>query len=165
MNRALLTFDNLGDRVGEEITVSNWFAVSQDQVDLFATATHDPDWIHVDPARAAREGPFGRAVAHGFLTLSMLSHLAHEAGLWPEGTAYGVNYGFDKVRFIAPVPVGARIRARFVLRDFARRGDGGYAMTTAVTVEIESEDKPALAAEWRALFYPAGPAPADAALS
>lgn len=165
MNRAPLTFDNVGRRVGEEIAVSDWFKTSQEQVDLFAAATHDPDWIHVDPARAAREGPFGRAVAHGFLTLSMLSHFAHDAGLWPEGTAYGVNYGFDKVRFVAPVPVGARIRANFVLRSFSRRDDGGYIMTTVVTVEIEGEDKPALAAEWRALFYPADPVPAEAALS
>ena len=95
----------------------------------------------------------------------MLSHFAHDADLWPAGTAYGVNYGFDKARFIAPVPVGARIRARFTLKDFARRGDGGFRMTTAVTVEIEGADKPALAAEWLALFYPAEPDPADAALS
>jgi len=165
MNRPALTFDTVGARVGEEIAVSDWFTVRQEQVDLFADATLDPDWIHVDPERAAREGPFGQAVAHGFLTLSMLSHFAHDADLWPEGTVFGVNYGFDKARFIAPVPVGARIRARFVLKDFSRRGDGGFCMTTAVTVEIEDVEKPALAAEWLALYYPADPGPADAALS
>jgi len=165
MNRIPLTFDTVGGRVGEEIAVSDWFTVTQKQVDRFADATLDPDWIHVDPARAAREGPFGQAVAHGFLTLSMLSHFAHDAELWPTGTAYGVNYGFDKARFIAPVPVGARIRAHFMLKDFSRRGDGAYCMTTTVTVEIEGAEKPALAAEWLALFYPAEPASADAALS
>jgi acyl dehydratase len=165
MNRPALTFDNVGSRIGEEIGLSDWFTVRQEQVDRFADATLDPDWIHVDPERAAREGPFGQAVAHGFLTLSMLSHFAHDADLWPADTAFGVNYGLDKARFIAPVPVGARIRAHFVLKDFARRDDGGYVMTTAVTVEIEGAVKPALAADWLALYYPAEPRAADSALS
>ncbi len=155
MNRSHLRFDTLDDRIGEEVAVSDWFTVDQAQIDMFAVATHDEDWIHVDPDRAAREGPFGQAVAHGFLTLSMLSYFAHDADLWPEGTAYGVNYGLNKARFVAPVPVGARIRAHFTLIDVTRRGDGGTCMTTAVTIEIEGAEKPAVTAEWLCLFYPA----------
>lgn len=156
MASAHLTFDGLEGLIGQEIAVSEWFQVTQDQIDRFADATHDPDWIHVDPDRAAREGPFGCAVAHGFLTLSMLSYFAHDAGLWPEGTAFGVNYGLDRVRFMAPVPVGARVRARFRLDGVTRRDDGGVRMANTVSIEIEGEDKPALIAEWLGVYYPGG---------
>lgn len=155
MTRAALTFANARDHIGKEIAVTDWLTLTQDRVDLFAEATKDHDWLHTDPERARRESPFGGPVGHGFLTLSLTAFFSHEAGLWPEGTAYGVNYGLNRVRFIAPVPVGSRIRARYRLKDFAPRGDGGYQMTAAVTVEIEGQGKPAMVAEWLGLFYPA----------
>ncbi len=151
-----LTYQNADEWVGREVAVSPWFTITQAQVDLFASATHDHDWMHIDPERAKRESPFGGPIAFGFLTLSMLSHFTHEAGLWPRGTAYGVNYGLDKMRFMAPVPVGSRIRARFVLGAFDERPDGGYRMASKVTIEIEGGEKPAMVADWIGLFYPDG---------
>lgn len=153
---AKFTYHNAGEWIGREVAASPWFTITQAQVDLFANATHDNDWIHVDPERARKQSPFAGPIGHGFLTLSMLSHFSHEAGLWPEGTAYGVNYGLDRLRFMAPVPVGARIRAHFVLGGFDRRPDGGYRMTNKITIEIEGSDKPAMVAEWIGLFYPEG---------
>jgi len=150
------TYQNAGEWIGREVAVSPWFTITQAQVDLFAAATHDEDWMHVDPERARRESPYGGPIGHGFLTLSMLSHFSHEAGLWPQGTAYGVNYGLDRMRFMAPVPVGARIRAHFVLGAFDERTDGGYRMANKITIEIEGADKPAMLAEWIGLFYPEG---------
>jgi len=147
--------------IGKEIAVTPWFAVEQAQIDQFADATHDHDWMHIDPARAKAESPFGGTIAFGFQTLSMLSHFSHLAGLWPEGAAYGINYGLERVRFLAPVRAGARIRARFVLAGFEPRDDGGYRMSCDATIEIEDERRPAMVARWLGLFYPAeaeGPA-------
>jgi acyl dehydratase len=155
MPRAALTFASAQSRIGEEVAVSDWFTVDQDHIDRFAAATHDLDWMHIDPERARRESPFGTTIALGFQTLSMLSHFSHDAGLWPENAAYGLNYGLERVRFMAPVPAGSRIRGRFVLKGFDARADGGWRMTTECTVEIEGGDKPAMVAEWIGLFYPA----------
>ncbi|MHA1536098.1 MAG: MaoC family dehydratase [Alphaproteobacteria bacterium] len=153
---AKFTYANADEWIGREVALSPWFTITQAQVDLFAEATHDRDWMHIDPERAKRESPFGGTIAFGFLTLSMLSHFSHEAGLWPEGTAYGVNYGLDRMRLMAPVPVGARIRARFILDAFEPRADGGYRMQAKIRIEIEDTDKPAMLADWIGLFYPEG---------
>jgi len=141
-------------RIGEEIAVSPWFTVDQDHIDQFARATHDLDWMHIDPERAKAESPFKSTIAFGFQTLSMLSYFTHEAGLWPENTAYGINYGLNRVRFMAPVREGRRIRARFTLKSCETRPDGAIQGVYEVVVEIEDEAKPAMVAEWIGLFYP-----------
>lgn len=137
----------LADRVGQEIGVSPWVAIAQAQVNLFADATGDHQFIHVDPDRAARESAFGGPIAHGFLSLSMLTALSQDVLPVFDG-AIGVNYGFDKVRFLTPVPVGARVRGRFTLSEFTRRNAREFTTRYAVTVEIEGAARPALVADW-----------------
>ena len=149
-----LTYQNAGEWIGRELGVSDWLEITQDQVDRFAHATYDHDWMHVDPERAAGESPFGGTIAFGFLTLSLITHFTHQIGLWPRDTAYALNYGLNKVRFLAPVPVGRRIRTRFVLKDFAPKANGGHLMTVDATTEIEGGDTPAMAAQFLALYFP-----------
>jgi acyl dehydratase len=140
--------ESLKRRVGEEIGVSAWHEISQAMIDRFADVTSDHQFIHVDPARAAAEAPFGGTVAHGFLTLSLLSPMAREALPPIEGQVMGVNYGFERVRFVAPVRSGARVRGRFRLTEVKERSAGEIALHHHVTVEIEGNGKPALAADW-----------------
>ena len=135
-------------KIGTEVGVSNWIKVDQKMIDEFAVTTHDEQWIHVDPERAAKETPFGGTIAHGFLTLSLLSKFVSEVGLQLEGLTMGVNYGFDKLRFLAPVRAGARIRARFKLNSVTEKKPGQFLMSYGVTVDIEGEDIPALIADW-----------------
>lgn len=139
--------------VGREIGVSPWHLIDQRRIDAFAETTEDHQFIHVDPARAARETPFGGTIAHGFLTLSMLSVFNYEVIPRIAGAAMGVNYGFDRLRFISPVRAGSRIRGRFTLIEAKMRSASELMSRTAVTVEIEGEDKPALAADWIGLVY------------
>jgi acyl dehydratase len=129
---------------------SEWFAVTQDLIDQFGAATCDSHWIHNDPARASRESPYGTTIAHGFWTLSMLSHLAQQAtgDGYPPGAQFGINYGLDRVRFPGPAPVGSRIRLNYKLVDVEPRGGGRYLVKTENTVEVEGQPKPALIAEW-----------------
>jgi len=141
------SLDDIRARVGEEIGVSPWIAIDQRQIDTFAEVTGDPQFIHVDPVAAAAT-PFGGTIAHGFLTLSLLSQMASGIMLRPPGTLMGVNYGFDRVRFIQPVRSGGRVRGRFVLAAFGEKKIGQMQFTHHVTVEIEGEDKPALTADW-----------------
>jgi len=133
-------------RVGEEIGVSPWFEIKQERIDQFAQAVVDPQWIHVDTKRAERESPYGGTIAHGFLTLSLLSHLL-ETTVDVSRMKMGVNYGLNRVRFTDAVPAGSRIRGRFVL-DKLEAIRGGAQLTWAVTVEREGSDKPACVAEW-----------------
>ena len=138
--------------VGNDEGTGDWFEVTQSQIDQFAEVTHDHQFIHVDP-EAAKATPFGTTIAHGFLTLSMLTHLAKGASSAPEdparyeGLLMGINYGFNRVRFVSPVKVGSRIRGRAVTVSVELKGS---AIETArsFTVEIDGEDKPALVAEW-----------------
>ncbi len=138
--------------IGTDEGTGDWFEITQEQVDQFADVTHDHQFIHVDPERAAAT-PFGGTIAHGFLTLSMLTHLAAGASAAPpdpakyEGILMGINYGFNKVRFVSPVKVGARIRARAVTSNVELKGTM-VEVTRNFTVEIEGEEKPALVAEW-----------------
>lgn len=141
------SLEDIHARVGEEIGVSPWIAIDQRQIDIFAEVTGDPQFIHIDPAAAAAT-PFGGTIAHGFLTLSLLSQMASGIMLRPPGTLMGVNYGFDRVRFIQPVRSGARVRGRFVLAAFGEKKPGQMQFIHHVTVEIEGEDKPALTADW-----------------
>ena len=136
--------------VGREIGISPWRTVSQEMIDKFADATDDHQFIHVDPVRAA-ETPFGGTIAHGFLSLSLLSTLAYEAIPPIDGTDIGVNYGFDRVRFAAPVRSGARVRGRFSLAEMTVRPSGWIHFNYDVTVEIEGSAKPALTARWLTL--------------
>ena len=144
------SLDALRARVGEELGVSGWLCVDQSIIDAFAVATGDHQFIHVDPVRAAAT-PFGGTVAHGFLTLSLLPRLAAAALPVLEGRTLSINYGFDRIRFIAPVRAGANIRAHFVLLGIEERSPREILSRYAVSVEIEGEAKPALAAEWLTL--------------
>jgi acyl dehydratase len=147
----LAGLEDIRGRVGTEIGVSSWIDVDQARIDAFADATEDRQFIHVDPAAAAQT-PFGGTVAHGFLTLSLLSRMAAETMLLPEGLMMAVNYGFDRVRFLAPVKSAKRVRGRFTLDSVEERAPG-LLMRHTVTVEIEGEEKPALTAEWLSLLY------------
>jgi len=139
--------------VGKEVGVSSWHVVDQARINDYADVIEDHQFIHVDPERARRETAFGNTVAHGFLTMSLLSIMSYEVMPVIEGTTMGVNYGFDKLRFISPVRAGSRVRGRFVLAEAKLRKPGELQSRTNVTVEIEGEDKPALAADWIGLIY------------
>lgn len=142
------TFEKISDLqalVGQELGVSGWMTITQEQINQFAQATGDHQWIHVDPARAA-QGPFGTTVAHGFLTLSLLPVLL-ESCFTIADSPMGLNYGLNRVRFPAPVPVGSRLRARAVLQQFEPLPGGGAQLTLDVTIEREGQDKPVCAAQ------------------
>jgi acyl dehydratase len=143
--------DALRGLVGAELGTSSWIEIDQEMIDKFADLTRDRYFIHVDPARAAAT-QFGGTIAHGFLTLSMLSCMAYEAVPAVAGTKTQVNYGFNRLRFIAPVPVNARIRGRFLLKSF-EIGDGRWQAVYDVLVEVQGQPKPALAAEWIAAGF------------
>jgi len=142
----------LHDRVGQEIAVGEWTTISQAQIDQFAEATGDRQWIHVDVARAAAESPFKTTIAHGFLTLSLLSSFLRGA-IQFTGVRMAINYGLNKVRFMSPVPSGSRVRPRIVAAAFEEIG-GSIQITWAITVEREHSEKPACAAEWIVRYYP-----------
>ena len=142
----------LRDRVGEEIAVGDWFEVTQERINTFADATGDHQWIHVDPARAAAESPFRTTIAHGFLTLSLLSTLIRDA-IQFSGVRMAINYGLNKVRFVSPVPAGARVRARLAVGGVEDIG-GAVQVTWSATVERAGSEKPACVAEWLVRYYP-----------
>ena len=148
--RVFTGLPDLRAAVGTRLGVSDWSTVDQSQIDLFAEATHDHQWIHVDPARAA-DGPFGTTIAHGFLTLSLLPELVQQVYA-VEGVAMGVNYGVDRLRFTAPVRVGSRVRAVVELEDVVDIA-GGVQLTLGVTVELEGSERPALVAHWLVRRY------------
>ena len=144
--------DEIRKRVGEVVGTSSWIEISQADIDTFADVTGDRQFIHVDPEAAARS-PFGGTIAHGFLTLSLLSRMAAGAILVPDTSRMVVNYGFEKVRFIAPVRSGKRVRGHFTLAAVAEKKPGQWQFLHAVTVEIEGEDRPALQADWIGLIF------------
>jgi acyl dehydratase len=148
----IATLDEIRARLGEEVGVSDWLLVDQARIDAFAEVTEDHQFIHVDPAAAAAT-PFGGTVAHGFLTLSLLSRMAADAMVRPETMKMGVNYGFERVRFMAPVRSGKRVRGRFVLTAFDEKRPGQFQFVHKVTVEIEGEEKPALVADWIGMMF------------
>jgi acyl dehydratase len=152
---ATLSGPALAARAGEEVGVSDWFLIDQARIDAFADVTEDWQFIHVD-AGAAAKTPFGGTIAHGFLTLSLLSAMAYQAAPMIENLVMGVNYGFDKIRFLQPVRSGKRVRGRFKLLDAGERDPGRWLIRQEVTVEIEGEPKPALVAEWLAMNVVAG---------
>jgi len=149
--RKTVTRAELGEMVGQEMGVSSWFEITQDQIDKFADCTHDHQYIHTDPEKAAQT-PFGTTIAHGFLTLSLLSAMVYEMPAI-EGITMGVNYGMNRMRFVSPVKVGSRVRGRFVLLAVDDIRPGELQTTVQVTVEIEGQEKPALVAEWLGRRY------------
>ena len=150
-----LTLAGLSDRIGQELGLSEWVAMDQPRIDTFASCTGDHQWIHVDVERAKRESPFRGPIAHGYLALAMVAPLSMEVGVIPRDAAAGLNYGIDKVRFLAPVPAGARVRLRVVLVGIEPREGGQVVMKTLNTMEVEGSEKPALIAETLALLIPA----------
>lgn len=137
---------DLPSLVGKELEPSPWLEITQERVNQFADATNDHQFIHVDPKKAA-ETPFGGPIAHGFLTLSLLSYLNAESAIFPENMVMGINYGSDKVRYLMPVRVGQRIRSKQKVLEVTEKKPGQWLMKNAVTVEIEGEETPALIAE------------------
>lgn len=143
----LIKKEDVQQYIGRQSEPTRWFTVTQEQINQFAECTHDHQFIHVDPGRA-KDTPFGTTIAHGFLSLSMLSHFSEEFGLAIEGAYMGINYGFDSVRFISPVKVNSRIRARATTLELVEKNPGQFVSKTEVTIEIEGEEKPALKAVW-----------------
>ena len=144
--------DEIRARIGTEVGLSSWLTVDQARIEGFADATDDHQFIHVD-LEAAAKTPFGGTIAHGFLTLSLLSRMAADAMLVPDGVRMGINYGFDRVRFLAPVKSGKRVRGRFTLDSIEEKAPGQWLLRHTVTVEIEDEGKPALIAQWLGLMF------------
>ncbi|MGH1330935.1 MAG: MaoC family dehydratase [Paracoccaceae bacterium] len=143
-----ITRGELEAQLGKEVGVSDWIEITQGMIDTFADVTLDHQFIHIDPERAAKESPFGGTIAHGFLTLSLLSAFAIDALPSIKGTKMGVNYGTNKMRFLTPVKSGAKVRGRFALKEFSELKPGEITTIWDVTVEILGEAKPALVAEW-----------------
>ena len=148
----LASLDEIRARVGNEVGTSSWLTIGQNRIEEFADATEDHQFIHVDP-EAASKTPFGGTIAHGFLTLSLLSRMAAEGMLVPDNVQMAVNYGFDRVRFLSPVKSGKRVRGRFTLDSIEEKAPGQWLLRHNVTVEIEGEDKPALTAVWLGLMF------------
>ncbi|MBA2772101.1 MAG: MaoC family dehydratase [Sphingomonas sp.] len=143
--------DEIRARIGEEIGTSSWILVDQERIDAFAEATEDRQFIHLDPKLAAQT-PFGGTIAHGFLSLSLLSRMAAEVMLMPDSLKLVVNYGCDRLRFLAPVRSGRRVRGRFTLECVEEKAPGQLLVRHLGTVEIEDEDRPALVGQWLTLL-------------
>ncbi len=148
----IASIEEIKARVGGEIGASDWILIDQQAIDTFAHVTDDHQFIHVDPAAAAQT-QFGGTIAHGFLTLSLLSRMAADVMLMPPTLRMAANYGFEKIRFLAPVRAGKRVRGRFILQDIEEKRPGEWRFLHIVTVEIEGEDKPALVADWIGLVF------------
>ena len=147
----IVTLDELHSRIGTQIGVSEWITIDQKRIDEFADVTEDRQFIHVDP-NAAKETMFGGTVAHGFLSLSLLSRMAFDVMLVPDNLKMAVNYGFDSIRFLAPVPAGARVRGIFTLTNVEEKSLGQLLVHHNVMVDIDVTEKPALTADWLSLL-------------
>lgn len=153
MSSGGLTFEGLKTMVGQELGVSGWITVDQETIDRFADCTGDRQWIHVDVERTKKESPFRKPIAHGYLTLSLVTAMALDINAVPENTQAAFIHGLDSVRFIAPVKAGSRVRMRSVLVSVEDKGPGQYLVTSANTVEIEGDPRPALTAHVLVMFY------------
>jgi len=151
--RTLNNLESLKELVGQEVGVTDWFTVTQERIQQFADATLDHQWIHVDVERAKRESPFGAPIAHGFLTLSLLPHFMHEVLGVKDGVRMGVNYGLNRLRFVSPVRVGSKVRARFTLQSLKEVPPKGVEAVYQATVEGENNPKPCCVAEWVVRYY------------
>ena len=148
----VMPLEEIKKHIGKEIFISDWKEVTQEQINQFADATGDHQWIHVDIEKAAL-GPFGKTIAHGFLTLSYIVCFSYEGSFVPEGAKMSTNYGLNKVRFINPVTVGSKIRDRIILLNIDDQKPGRVLVTTTHTIEIEGEEKPACVAEFLAMIF------------
>ena len=137
--------------IGKSLEEGHWFNIDQDRINQFADVTIDRQFIHIDP-ETAKDTPFGSTIAHGFLTLSMLTHLTEKCAFIPKEVTMGVNYGFDKVRFINPVKVGSEVRAKVTVADVTEKAENQMLVKQAITVEIKGEERPALICEWLTMF-------------
>ncbi|MFT5196300.1 MAG: acyl dehydratase [Cellvibrionaceae bacterium] len=146
-------FSTISDFIGKEVGVSDWVTIDQAQINAFADATGDHQWIHVDIEKCKAESPLGTTIAHGYLTLSLVPMLSAQIGTLPSGLKHVLNYGADKIRFLNPVPAGSRVRMRAVLMKVTPKGEGRYLFKTQNTIEIEGADKPAMIAESLALAF------------
>ena len=146
-------------QIGQEVASDRWITVDQPMIDAFADVTQDDQWIHVNPARAAAETPFGGTIAHGFLTLSLASRWAYDCFPVLPGQTMGINYGFDRLRFLSPVIAGQQVRGRFVIKEATPRGDHALLRRSELTIDIDGATKPALVADWLGLvdFTPNSP--------
>jgi acyl dehydratase len=144
---------SLAELIGKELAVTDWFELTQDRIQRFAEATEDRQWIHLDRERARRESPYRTTIAHGFLTLSLLSHLMREAVEIAGGVNLRINYGLNRVRFPAPVPAGSKVRARFSVQS-TKEVAGAFEAVFLVTLEVQGVAKPACVAEWIVRYYP-----------
>ncbi len=152
MAAEVLPIEKMKERVGQEIGLSDWVEIDQKRINDFADCTGDHQWIHVDEEAAAK-GPFGKTIAHGYLTVSLFPLFSSGISVIPEGTMMAINYGMNKLRFINPVPVGSKIRDRMTLSNVEEKGGGRVLVSTGHTVEIEGEDKPACVAETLTMFF------------
>jgi acyl dehydratase len=146
--------EDLVNHIGTRFDPSDWITLDQERINSFADCTEDHQFIHIDEEKAAQT-PFGGTIAHGFLTLSMLAKMTEGNGVVPEGVVMGVNYGFDKVRFLSPVRAGKRVRAHFEVLDIQPKDENRFLVKQGVSIEIEGEDNPALVAEWLNMFVTA----------
>ncbi|HVF36508.1 MAG TPA: MaoC family dehydratase [Sphingomicrobium sp.] len=149
----IASLEEICGKTGQLVGVSDWIEVGQDRIGDFAEATEDRQFIHLDPIAAASHTPFGGTIAHGFLTLSLLSRMAADAMLVPDTAKMAVNYGLDRVRFLSPVKAGKRVRGHFTLDSAEEKAPGQLLLKHSITVEIEGEDKPALTAQWLGLIF------------
>ena len=150
-----ITLEELKSQVDGEPRYSKWFTLDQSKIDTFADATEDWQWIHVDQEKA-KQTPFGGTIAHGFLTLSMLSAMAYSADKPVKGAVMAMNYGFNRIRFTNPVKAGQKVRAKFQTREVTERSPNNWMTTTGVTIEIDGEERPAATAEWLGLTIMGG---------
>ena len=148
----LVPIAKLKELIGQEMGVSDWVTIDQDRINAFADCTGDHQWIHVDIEKA-KQGPFGGTIAHGYLTLSLIPSFSASTRYVPEGIKMAINYGLNKVRFLNPVPSGAKVRSKAVLSGVEEKGGGRILMSTTHTIEIEGQDKPACVAETLAMFF------------
>ena len=145
--RTISSVEEWKSLIGQEVAAGDWFEITQDRIDAFAEVTLDRQWIHVDPERAAAESPYGITIAHGFLTLSLLSHLLSAAVRIDAGFTRGINYGINRLRFPSAVTCGSRVRGRFVAQS-VKDIEGGVEVVWAITLEVEGREKPAAVVEW-----------------
>lgn len=151
--RILGSAASLKEHIGQEISITDWFQITQARIQQFADATLDHQWIHIDVERAQRESPFKAPIAHGFLTLSLLSHFMHQAFEFKQKLRLAVNYGLNRVRFVAPVRAGSNIRARVVLQSLKDVLPSGMEAVFSITIEAEGGEKPCCVAEWVVRYY------------
>lgn len=151
--RSGFTLDTAADFIGLQIGLSEWVLITQRQVDAFSAATWDEDWMHLDPVRSRAETPFGGTIVQGFLVLSLLIHFWEQMGLSDPSLDMALNYGMDRVRFPAPVPVGSRLRLRSTMLSIEPRGEARYLLLTRNVVELEGSPKPAMVCDWRTLWF------------